>query len=427
MIPQGRDRKPALVGIGMVGLFGLSLGLAFTIASNVPGRHYTVAKASFSDVGGLRVGDDVRENSVRIGQVRAIDVGEHGGLVTLQIDGQKELYSDAKAALRARSSLGQTYVDLAPGTAAKGALPKAGIPVAATSAQTQLDDVLNVFDTKTRKQAADVLATTGHGVAGHSQDVNDFLANGPDTLNALGAVTGAAASKEADVTSLIATSGRLASRVSDQQAEIAGLVRDTGTVLGAVATEDGTPLQQTLVELPSTLAAARVGLHEAEQPLQDTADALTALRPAARDLGAVTPALRKTVRDLVPPLEKVPGVAGKTSTAVTSLRRTATDLRPLAPKITKGLSLGNDPLEVLAPYGLDIGLFFDSFARTVENSNPDGSHYVRIDVTETTQVLSGNVPVADPLSKRDPYPKPRTARGPGAPYGYDDPQAKGTP
>jgi phospholipid/cholesterol/gamma-HCH transport system substrate-binding protein len=403
--------RPILIGLVVIGLFGLSMGLALTVSRKVPARHYTYAKAAFADVAGLRVGDDVRQHSVRIGQVSAITAKNGGALTTLQLDGTRHVYRDATVALRARSSLGQTYVDLNPGTAGRGRLSGRTIAVAATTGQTQFDDVLNVFDADRRKQAAHLLATTGLGAAGHEHDINDLLGSAPSLLHNLGAVSRTGASKQTDLPALLKSSDQLAARFAGQDQQIADLVEDSNTTLAAVGDKDGEPLEATVHELPATLRTVKTAMSSLQRPLSDTEEAMRVLRPAARSLGTVTPALRETVRNLVSPLNKVPPVADQAEPAVTSLTSTTHDLRPLAPKVTKPLATAAQPLSVLAPYGLEAGLFFDNFASTLSGTNPDGGHYVRIDLLLKASSVAGNLPgVTDPTASRNPYPAPGQAR-----------------
>lgn len=410
--PRLRHSRGLLFGVGVIALFVMSLLLSFTVGRKVPLRHYTYVKAAFNDVAGLRVGDDVREHSVRIGQVSAISLKQGQAVTTLQLDGTRHVYRAAHAVLRARSSLGQTYVDLTPGNRVTGALSANGIPVASTTGQTQLDDVLNVFDKGARSNAAQVIATTGGGAAGHQRDINDFLGSAPDLLRDLGSVSTNAATARTDLPSLLKSSDQLSARFAGREKQLAALISASDTTLAAVATEDGVPLDRSIRELPGTLRAARSGLSALDAPLADTGSALTALTPGATALAAVTPSLRATLRNVVAPLVKVPGVAHQALPAVTSLTRTARDLRPLAPKVTKALRTGQQPLSVLAPYGLEAGVFFEDFASTLAGVNPDGTHFVRIDALFTSQLLSGNVPgLSDPLSARDPYPAPGKARG----------------
>ena len=142
-------QKNTLAGISLLATFVLALGVAFTVTKGIPFRDYNYVQVAFADAGSLRVGDDVRLRSVREGQVTAIEVGESQAVVELQLPGDLEINSDAKARIRARSALGQAYVDLDPGTAAAGDLGGEVLPLEQSRSAVQLDSLLDVFDKET--------------------------------------------------------------------------------------------------------------------------------------------------------------------------------------------------------------------------------------------------------------------------------------
>ena len=202
-------QKNTLAGISLLATFVLALGVAFTVTKGIPFRDYNYVQVAFADAGSLRVGDDVRLRSVREGQVTAIEVGESQAVVELQLPGDLEINSDAKARIRARSALGQAYVDLDPGTAAAGDLGGEVLPLEQSRSAVQLDSLLDVFDKETREQAALAARSAGKGAAGHGRDLSDFLGTASSTLDDLGAVSQALSSEEADLDSTLRAAATL--------------------------------------------------------------------------------------------------------------------------------------------------------------------------------------------------------------------------
>ena len=96
--------------------------LAFTIGnvqfSTFLGRHTYTVSATFDDVTGLLVNDNVKIAGVKVGKVTGVKVVKGRALVTAQVDVKYKLPVDTGASIRWRNLLGQHYVYLYPGTAA---------------------------------------------------------------------------------------------------------------------------------------------------------------------------------------------------------------------------------------------------------------------------------------------------------------------
>src|SRR5688500_3407514 len=125
---------PGIVGaVHMVALLA-SLAFAFVSHKGIPGRDYTYATVAFDDVSaGLRDGSDVRVRGVRVGQVHGTSYEDGEARAELQLPSGFSIYRDATARVSSRSSLGQRYVDIDPGTAAAGPLGDAVIPKSRTT------------------------------------------------------------------------------------------------------------------------------------------------------------------------------------------------------------------------------------------------------------------------------------------------------
>ncbi|MBL1080192.1 MCE family protein [Nocardia sp. 2] len=83
-----------------------------TLARNVNGRTNTYC-AVFSDVLGLRTGDDVRIAGVRVGKVAAIELDEnYNARVTFVVERNQYLHNNTKALVRYQNLMGQRYIAL---------------------------------------------------------------------------------------------------------------------------------------------------------------------------------------------------------------------------------------------------------------------------------------------------------------------------
>jgi phospholipid/cholesterol/gamma-HCH transport system substrate-binding protein len=105
-------------------------------------------KAEFTDVNGLRTGDDIKAAGVRVGQVKAIDVTEEGAEVTLQVEKDQPILDNTEVSMRYQNLLGQRYISLTPkaGQPLGKALPDgAKISTRQTDPGFDLTELLNGF------------------------------------------------------------------------------------------------------------------------------------------------------------------------------------------------------------------------------------------------------------------------------------------
>ncbi|QIS12618.1 MlaD family protein [Nocardia arthritidis] len=139
----------ATVGFGLFAV--VAVVLTYTIWSTlqrpVAGgtRSYS---AVFSDVLGLRVGDDVRMAGVRVGRVDTIGFGDgYQARVGFRIQDGQHLTSTTKAVVRYQNLIGQRYIALLPGADPGTPLPPDGeIPLARTEPSFDVSALLSGFE-----------------------------------------------------------------------------------------------------------------------------------------------------------------------------------------------------------------------------------------------------------------------------------------
>lgn len=399
-------QKRTVAGGGLLVGFVVALLVAFTVQKGVPFKDYTYVNVEVADAGSLRVGDDVRVHSVREGQVSAIKVGDSRAILRLQLPADSKVFSDATAAIRARSALGQAYVDLQPGSSDSGEIGDGTLPLARTRSQEQLDTLLDVFDSRTRAQASQAARSVGRGVSGHGEDLSQFLDTAPETLDDLGAVSERLSSSRTDLPGTLRAAETLSRHISGSSAELRQLVVSSDQVLGALGVDNAAPLRQTLTEAPQTLADARASLKALDQPVTDATRAIRRLRPGIGDLARQTPDLRKTLTSGATTLRQVPPVARLAVPAVGALTDVSSDLRPLAPRLSTAFLRAERPLNALSAYGTNAGLFFEWFADALSQKLPNGNHYLRLDLVTGLAAVAGTLPIKAPLTNSNPYPGP---------------------
>lgn len=398
-----------LAGLGVVAFFVGAVYLALTASSGLPGQSHRFVHAAFPTVGGLRVGDEVRKASVRVGQVSDITLEGDRALVTLQLDSDETVYRNATVAIESRSALGQNFVALAAGRPGSGDLPD-GQLIATSHARgpASLDDVLSTFDPKTRAATSSAIRELGEGLAGHGEDLHVAVLNSPDLLRDLGTVSRAAAAPSTDLAGLLRSTEALASRFDGREQQLAELTDDVSVTLSSLAVDDGRALSDTIAQAPATLSQARTALVALRSPLSDLQRGMEALRPGARALGAATPNLRGALRESLAPLGQVASVAQQAQPAVAGLRDLLHDARPLAPRLEDLLASTHNPAAVLAPYAPEISRFFTWWSSANRFSDKSGN-YLRIELLFRPESVAGASGLRDPILHRNPYPAPGQA------------------
>ncbi|GAB2962355.1 MlaD family protein [Amycolatopsis acidiphila] len=403
-----RDFRSVVAGGVVVVVIAVALYIASTAQTGLPFAPTTTVKAEISEVHTLAVNDEVRENSKRIGRVSAIDYVNGKALVTMELDGHQDVYNDATAAIWDASTLAMKFVELDVGTPQTGELGDKVISAQHTSGSADLQQLLGVLDPDTRSHAAGAVRELGGGVAGHSDDIHDFAGAAPNLLNDLNTVSGALASDQTNLPAVLRSARDLTSRFTGREQQLTALMNQADSTLRAFVADNGQPLQEALAKAPATLQNVRGALDSLDAPLADLQSAMKTVQPGADALGQATPDLRGVLREGVPVLGKVPGVADQANPAIDDLRDTFADARPLAPRLTEALTDLATPLGVLAPYGPEIAQFFVRGHSFVSEGPAPGIRYARlspnVDVTTVTGGLlsSGNYPI-------DQYPAPGQA------------------
>ena len=118
-----------VMAIFTLSCFGLLLYLWSAFGGPVPLKpHGYRFQTSFNEATQLAQEADVRMSGVNVGKVKKLELGSDGRTnATIELDNQyAPIPKDAKAILRQKTLLGETYVELTPGTKSAGMIPDEG-------------------------------------------------------------------------------------------------------------------------------------------------------------------------------------------------------------------------------------------------------------------------------------------------------------
>src|SRR5580692_1821266 len=181
--------KPSVPKIVTMVLFTLSciglllfLWLSFggTIPFAAQGYRFQVA---FPNAAQLADEADVRISGVSVGKVIAKSLDPQGNrtIATIQMDNQfAPVHEDARAILRTKTILGETYVELSPGTPRSPTIPDGGM-LARSNVQSavQLDQIFDALDPRTRAAFRQWQQELAQAVRGNGQNLNNVFGNLP--------------------------------------------------------------------------------------------------------------------------------------------------------------------------------------------------------------------------------------------------------
>jgi virulence factor Mce-like protein len=348
-------RLPTRGAVLVVGGFVLaSLLLTLYVWRSVGGaiplqpKRYSVT-ALFDNASQLTKEADIRISGVSIGSVTAVE--PHGLLTeaTLSIDSEfAPLPSDVRAILRQKTLLGESFVELTPGSRDAPKLMEGDRIAPGQIAATQpLDRVLGTLDADTRERLRALLSDTSAMLEGRGQDLNAAFGNVALGARHLRALTAILDRQRPAVESLVRDGGRVLQTIGDHEADTRALIRNGHRALEATAASSE-QLTATVKAAPGLLRELRLTASSASHTATLAAPLLEELRPVAPLAAPVLRATREVAPQLRVLLEDLEGLL---PTARAALPATADVVDAMSPLV-----------DVLEPAGSDVVPVIDYMA-----------------------------------------------------------------
>jgi phospholipid/cholesterol/gamma-HCH transport system substrate-binding protein len=312
-----QKQAPTAGKLAMIAVFALSCFLILTyLWTSFGGPTPISAKgyrfhADFEEATQLADNADVRISGVTVGHVKKSEQVDNTTRVQIEIDSQyAPIPKDTQATLRQKTLLGETYVELTPGSEESGNLPEdALLPATQVRPTVELDEILRALDKPTRDDLQRFLKGTARAFAGRGEDVNAALGNLSPFAEDAGDLVRMLDSQHRAVRSLISDSGQVFESLGRRQGQLSGLVRAVDVLLGATARRN-VELTETVRILPTTLQELRPTLAELETVSREARPLVRDLRPAAR-------ALEPTLSDALPLAPELRGLFGDVDRVIT--------------------------------------------------------------------------------------------------------------
>src|SRR3954464_6984470 len=323
-----------LVMVGFaLSCFGLLLflWLAFGGPTPLKAQGYRF-KVSFGEATQLAHEADVRISGVPVGKVKDIETNSTTGRSDATIELKPEyapLPADAKAILRQKTLLGETYVELTPGSPNARKVPDNGRLATGQVADTvELDEILRAFDPKTRAAFQNWIQTQAQAINGRGQDLNDALGNlapfAEDTTRVLQILNG----QKAGVRALVRNTGEVFDALSERDGQLAQVITNSNRVFATTAARDA-ELQATFKALPTFEKESSTTLRRLSRFSANANPVVTDLRPAARELSPTLVQLSKLAPDLKALFRELDPLIDASKKGLPATREFLDDLHPL--------------------------------------------------------------------------------------------------
>ncbi|HWE32148.1 MAG TPA: MlaD family protein [Solirubrobacteraceae bacterium] len=339
---------------------------------------------------------DVRISGVSVGKVQSIDLDAHTGLTraVIQIDSQyAPRPANTRAILRAKSLLGETYVELSPGTASGPKIPDGGtLPQAQVSPTVQLDQILSTFDPTTRHafqvwQQQDGMALTNRG-----QQFNQAFAELYPFATNVDRVLAVLNRDSAATTTLLRDGGQVFSALAASPSALQGFIRNSNSVFAATAAQDRA-LEAAVRAFPAFTVATRQTIARVNAFATLTKPLVDELRPAARQLSpaleysaVAAPSLRAVLQDIGP-------LTSASRAGVPAFDRFLNASVPWLARLTPYLGNLVPVFDYINTYRREIAAFFANSAATTQPValnvvSTKALHYLRIANPVNPEVLA---------------------------------------
>jgi virulence factor Mce-like protein len=231
------------IALVVLAVLGSQMGGEFLLRPS-----YRVA-AVFASGAQLVAGDDVTINGFRVGRVESLRPVAGGAQADLQIHTDyAPLFEDARAMVKSKNLLGETYVELNRGTKQAGPMPDGGrIGLDHTLVPVEIDQVLNVLDADTRQRLVVLVNELGESVQGRGQDLNASAADLRDVAQSVETIARAVAGQSDHLDALVADLRKILDTLAAYHAQLKALVTDWDRLMRTLASRE-TDLQGVVVQ-----------------------------------------------------------------------------------------------------------------------------------------------------------------------------------
>jgi phospholipid/cholesterol/gamma-HCH transport system substrate-binding protein len=372
-----------LIAVGFaLSCFGLLLFLWVSFGGPTPLKPtgYRVT-AYFPEAVQLAEESDVRIGGVSVGKVKSTELAPVGK----QIDGQDTtaaeieieprfapLNSDARAILRQKTLLGETYVELTSGTrpsdasepVALGAatnnapaevvgvepIPEGGeLALSQVRTQTQIDEIFNALDEETRASFQRWQQSAAVAIQNRGLDLNDSLGNLGPFLSDASDLLAILRRQKQQLKGVVRDTGEVFAALTERDRALAGVITNTNDTFDALAAEEQA-LRESFQIFPTFERETRTTLERLDEFQADTLPLVRDLQPVADDISPTLRSVRMLSPSLASLFDDLDDLVRVSRRGLPDLARTVEELTPLLDAMDPFLANLNPVVDYLEFY-----------------------------------------------------------------------------
>ena len=378
-------RIAAMVTFAM-SCIGILLFLWLQFGGPIPLRPeaYTVDIA-FPEATGLQKNLDVRASGITIGKVRDVRV-EHRSkrtLARLAIDAEyAPLPSDMRAILRTKTILGETFVELTPGTNRAPKVRDGGRLADARVVETvELDEIFQAYDPTTRRAIQLWQQELGRGVQGRGQSLNDAIGQLPEFTSSASDLLEVLYRQEGAVRGLFRDTGLVYEALTRDEGQLSNLIRNSHALFSQTS-DQREALAEAFHIFPTFLTESRLTLKRVERFSRHAEPLVRDLQPVARELRPTLVSLRRLAPNLDRYFRGFDRQIDVSKRSLPALREILDETRPLFRSLGPFLSEFNPIFEWLELHQHLVSDFLGNGAAGTKDTVPgvgpnETGHYLR--------------------------------------------------
>jgi ABC-type transporter Mla subunit MlaD len=400
--------------------FGILLFLWVTFGGPTPFRAKTYeVKVPFNEATQLAEQSDVRISGVNVGKVQSIELSPKGNqaLATVAIDAQyAPIPESTRAILRTKTLLGETYIELTPGSRQAPELADGGtLPEANIAESVQLDEIFRTFNAQTRAAFQEWMQEAAVAIQGQGQNLSYALGGLEPTFSEFDKLFRVLDSQRLAVGQLFRNGATTFRALRGREGELANLVQSSNAVFQTTARRNR-DIEALFRAFPTFLDESRLTFHRLKDFSVNADPLMKQLVPAAEELSPTLIAISKLAPEAQAFFEGLGPVIKRAPAGFAATRQLFRDqFPPLLRAVDPFLRNLNPILVGLKLYKVDLASFFANVAASLNGVLPaEGGgpqpHYLRV-VSPLNPETIASYPRRLTINRNSPYSPPKWAAG----------------
>ncbi|HWF31737.1 MAG TPA: MlaD family protein [Solirubrobacteraceae bacterium] len=377
---RGRFVRPLAVGA----LALVVLAVAYILFAGGGGSTY---RLEFNEANSLVRGDQVQVGGVPVGTVKSLALThDFKAIVTIHVDSSlTPLHAGTTAQVRvpSLSSVANRYVALSPGPNNAPALAaNAKLPVSATKDVTDLDQLFNTLNPKTRKGLQQFIQGTAEQYVGQGKQLGESTEYFAPSINATDHFFAELVRDQSTFTKFLVETAKAVTTIGARKDQLSSLVENANTTFTAIGSEQ-TALAKGLKELPVAFRQGNRTFAALPSTFKALKNLVDASKPTVKPLTQLFTKLRPLLNTATPVVKNFstafsqPGANNDLTDFVNELPKLVNQLTTATPVAVQSLQESIPITAFFGPYSPELQGTLREFGQTSAYYDANG-HYARV-------------------------------------------------